>query len=73
MNSATFDFEQRVVVRATDRTRANRTAGWHGKVVGKSHEDDDPSGRILSYAVAMDEDHDVVWMVEPDDLEADGH
>jgi hypothetical protein len=68
MTSASFDFDDRVIVRLTDRTRANGTAGWHGKVVGKSYEGDDPSRRVLSYRVAMDEDDQNVWMVEPDDL-----
>jgi hypothetical protein len=65
---AQFDFEQRVVVRDMWRTRENGTAGWHGSVVGKSYENDDPNGEILAYAVAMDEDDQTVWMVEPVDL-----
>jgi len=71
MNSASFDLEQRVVVRATDRTRADGTAGWHGRVSGKSYEDDDPQAQTLGYAVAMDEGDGLVWMVEPEDLEVD--
>jgi hypothetical protein len=63
-----FDFDQRVVVRRTSRTRENGTAGWHGRVVGKSYENDDPNGKIVAYAVAMDEDDQTVWMVEPVDL-----
>lgn len=39
--------------------------------LGKSHEDDDPDGEVLAYAVAMDEDDEVVWMVEADELEPD--
>jgi hypothetical protein len=64
----TFDFDQRVVVRDTSRSRENGTAGWHGRVVGKSYENDDPNGRVLAFAVAMDEDDHTVWMVEPVDL-----
>jgi hypothetical protein len=70
MNASSFDIDQRVVVSATGRTRANGTAGWHGNVVGKSYENDDPSSDVLVYAVAMDEDDERVWMVEPDDLRA---
>jgi len=70
MNASSFDIDQSVVVSATDRTRANGTAGWHGKVVGQSYENDDPSGHVLAYAVAMNEDDERVWMVEPDDLRA---
>ena len=44
-------------------------AGWRGIVVGKSHENDDPRGTVLVYAVAMDEAGGRTWMVEPDDLE----
>jgi hypothetical protein len=71
MNLAAFDFEQRVVVRATHRTRADGTAGWRGRVAGKSYEDDDPQGQVLAYAVAMDEGDGLVWMVEPEDLEVE--
>ncbi len=71
MDSAAFDFDHRVVVRATDRTRANGTAGWHGSIIGKSYESDDPANRVLSYGVAMDEDDGIVWMVEPHDLDSD--
>jgi hypothetical protein len=35
-----------------------------------SREPDAPTGRIVAYAVAMDEDKEFVWMVEPDDLAA---
>jgi hypothetical protein len=70
MNSSSFNIDQRVVVAATDRKRADGTGGWHGKVVGKSYQNDDRSGHVLAYAVAMDEDDERVWMVEPDDLRA---
>jgi len=69
MTSGSFEFEDRVVVGRSARTRSNGTAGWHGTIVGESYENDDPRGRILSYAVAMEEDEERVWMVEPEDIE----
>ena len=72
MGAGRFNFEQRVTVRATERTQLAGTAGWHGRVVGKSHENDDPEhGDVLAYAVAMDEDNGLVCMVEPDDLDVE--
>lgn len=65
----TFEFGQRVVVRTTSRTQETGTAGWHGTVRGKSYENDDPRGTVLAYAVAIDEADELVWMVDPDDLE----
>jgi hypothetical protein len=62
-------FDDRVKVCESERTRTLGTAGWHGTVVGISREPDVPSGRIVAYAVAMDEDGEKVWMVEPEDLE----
>jgi hypothetical protein len=62
-----FDFGARVVVRTILRTQSDGTAGWHGSVVGKSYDDDAPEV-ILGYGVAMDEDNELVWSVEPDDL-----
>jgi hypothetical protein len=66
-----LDFDECVIVKDTDRTRASGTAGWHGRVVGKSYEDDDPRRSVLAYAVAMDENREKVWMVDTEDLEAD--
>jgi hypothetical protein len=66
---ALFDLEQRVVVQVNARTETAGTAGWHGRVVGKSYENDDPSGPVLAYAVAIDEDGERVWMIDPEDLE----
>ena len=52
----------------SERTRSAGTAGWHGRVAGMSREPDVPTGRIVAYAVAMDEDEGLVSMVEPEDL-----
>jgi len=35
---------------------------------GMSREPDVPTGQIVAYAVAMDEDDELVRMVEPEDL-----
>ena len=77
--SSWIDGTSRISVRTPDakstrtrpRTRARGTAGWHGRVVGKSYEDDDPRRSVLAYAVAMDENGEKVWMVDTEDLEAD--
>jgi hypothetical protein len=68
---SSLDFDQRVIVKDTDRTCASGTAGRHGRVVGKSYEDDDLQRSVLAYAVAMDENGEKVWMVDTEDLEAD--
>jgi hypothetical protein len=43
--------------------------GWHGTVAGMSRESDMPTGQVVAYAVAMDEDGELVWMIDPQDLE----
>jgi len=62
-----FAFDDRVTVRVNDRTEAAGTAGRFGTVAGISRERDLPTGQVVAYAVAMDDDGRV-WMVEPQDL-----
>jgi hypothetical protein len=66
--SGTFDFDDRVTVRVNERTRAMGTARRSGTIAGMSREPDVPTGEIVAYAVAMDDD-ERVWMVEPEDLD----
>jgi hypothetical protein len=63
-----FTFDDRVSVRQNERTRAAGTAGRSGTIAGMSREPDEPTGRVVAYAVAMDDD-ERVWMVEPGDLD----
>ena len=64
-----FTFSDRVRVRESERTRVLGVVGWHGTIAGMSREPDLPTGRIVGYAVAMDEDNDLVRMIDPEDLE----
>ena len=48
-------------MRDTKRTRKLRIVGWHGRIVGKSLEDDDDARPVVGFAVAMDEDGERVW------------
>lgn len=67
-----FSDGDEVVVASTDRMVELGVAGWRGRVVGGSYEDDDwPSGRIISYAVELGPPGDArVYMIDPDDLRA---
>jgi hypothetical protein len=46
-----LDFDERVIVKDTDRTRASGTAGWHGRVVGKSAADATFESRFHSVGI----------------------
>lgn len=64
-----FDFDQRVIVVPTPRTRELGAVGWHGVVVGRSYENDDPdSGAVVAYGVAVDEKDGLGWFFLPEDL-----
>ena len=58
-------------MRDTKRTRKLRIVGWHGRIVGKSFEDDDDARPVVGFAVAMDEDGERVWSLDPDATERD--
>jgi hypothetical protein len=64
-----FAFDDRVRVRANERTEAAGAAGRSGKIAGMSREPDVPGDQVVAYAVAMDDD-ERVWMVEPWDLDS---
>jgi hypothetical protein len=66
-----LDFGDRIVVRETERARELGIVGRHGRIAGKSFEDDDDARPVVGYAVAMDEDGERVWMLDPDALERD--
>ncbi len=62
-----FAEDDRVIVRESERTAQEGTAGRRGRIAGTSREPDVPTGEVVAYAVAMDDDGRV-WMVDPDDV-----
>lgn len=61
-----FGFNDRVTVRASERTVARGIAGLVGYVAAKARESEDTE--VLSYGVFLDQ-LEQVYIVEPDDLE----
>jgi hypothetical protein len=64
-----LDFEDRIIVRDTPRTREHGTVGWLGTIVGKSYEGDVPGNPVVGYAVALDNDGGLTRSVDLDEVE----